>query len=132
MANVRDRAQGPAEVFTVRTRRSLVARAASSRIEYDSLGSVAVPAHAFYGAQTVRAVENYPISGLRAHPLLIRAYGLLKLACAEVNSALDMIPRPVSRAIIRAARDVAHGLLQDRFVVDVYQAGAGVSFHMNV
>jgi aspartate ammonia-lyase len=80
----------------------------------------------------VRAVENYPISGLRAHPLLIRAYGFLKLACAEVNSALDMIPRPMSRAIIRAARDVAHGLLQDQFVVDVYQGGAGVSFHMNV
>ncbi len=103
-----------------------------TRIERDSLGAVAVPAKAYYGAQTARAVENYPISGFRAHRLLIKAYGLLKLACAETNLALGMIPRTVGRAIIRAARDVAAGSLDEQFVVDVYQAGAGVSFHMNV
>ncbi len=103
-----------------------------TRIERDSLGSVAVPAKAYYGAQTARAVENYPISGFRAHPILIKAHGLLKLACADVNLALGMIPRRVGRAIIQAARDAGRGLLNDQFVVDVYQAGAGVSFHMNV
>lgn len=103
-----------------------------TRTERDSLGSVAVPAKAYYGAQTARAVENFPISGLRAHPILIKAYGLLKLACAEANLSLAMIPPRAGRAIIRAARDVARGLLDDQFVVDAYQAGAGVSFHMNV
>ncbi len=102
------------------------------RIEKDSLGSVKVPAAAYYGAQTARAIENYPISGLRAHPVLIRAYGLLKQACAEVNVELKMIPRRVGRAIARAAKEVAAGKLNNQLVVDVYQAGAGVSFHMNV
>ncbi|MHB8653534.1 MAG: aspartate ammonia-lyase [Terriglobia bacterium] len=103
-----------------------------SRLEHDSLGDVAVPATAYYGAQTARAVENYPISGLRAHPLLVKAYGHLKLACAEANMSLKMIPRRIGGAIARASRDVAAGTLNDQFVVDVYQAGAGVSFHMNV
>jgi aspartate ammonia-lyase len=103
-----------------------------TRTEHDSLGDVAVPANAFYGAQTARAVANYPISGLRAHPVLIKAYGLLKQACAETNLRLKMIPQRVGRAVVRAAQDVAAGRLNDQFVVDVYQAGAGVSFHMNV
>ncbi|MGH9377685.1 MAG: aspartate ammonia-lyase [Terriglobia bacterium] len=103
-----------------------------TRIEVDSLGSVRVPADAFYGAQTARAVQNYPISGLRAHPIFIRSYALLKLACAEVNVDLGLIPRPIARAIIHAAKELASGLYHDQFVVDVYQAGAGVSFHMNV
>lgn len=103
-----------------------------TRIEVDSLGSVKVPADALYGAQTARAIENYPISGLRAHPIFIRSYALLKLACAEVNTNLDLIPRSTGRAIIQAAKEIAQGLHHDQFVVDVYQAGAGVSFHMNV
>jgi aspartate ammonia-lyase len=103
-----------------------------TRIEHDSLGTVEVPAKAYYGAQAARALENYPISGFRAHPIFIQAYGLLKLACAEANVALGMIPARHGRAIIRAARDVAQGVLNDQFPVDVYQAGAGVSFHMNV
>lgn len=102
------------------------------RTEHDSLGSVQVPADALYGAQTARAVENYPISGLRAHPVLIRAYALLKQACAETNVKLGLIPRGVGRAIVQSAADVAGGRYNDQFVVDVYQAGAGVSFHMNV
>jgi aspartate ammonia-lyase len=102
-----------------------------TRIEKDSLGEVPVPADAYYGAQTARAVANYPISGLRAHPALIRAYGLLKLACAEANTELKMIPPRIGRAVARASRDVADGKLDDQFVVDVYQGGAGVSFHMN-
>ena len=103
-----------------------------TRTEHDSLGDVQVPAHAYYGAQTARAVANYPISGIRAHRVLIKAYGLLKQACAETNLQLKMIPQRVGRAVIRAAEDVASGKLNDQFVVDVYQAGAGVSFHMNV
>ena len=102
-----------------------------TRIEKDSLGEIPVPASAYYGAQTARAVANYPISGLRAHPALIRAYGLLKLACAEANVELKMIPAKIGRAIARASREVADGRLNGEFVVDVYQAGAGVSFHMN-
>ena len=103
-----------------------------TRIEHDSLGDVQVPAHAFYGAQTARAVANYPISGIRAHRVLIKAYGLLKQACAETNLYLKMIPQRVGRAVVRAAADVASNRLDEQFVVDVYQAGAGVSFHMNV
>jgi aspartate ammonia-lyase len=103
-----------------------------TRIEHDSLGDVQVPAHAYYGAQTARAVANYPISGIRAHRVLIKAYGLLKQACAETNLQLKMIPQRVGRAVVRAAADVAAGRLDEQFVVDVYQAGAGVSFHMNV
>lgn len=103
-----------------------------TRTEVDSLGSVSVPADALYGAQTARAIENYPISGFRAHPIFIRSYALLKLACAEVNLNLDLISRPIGRAIVQAAREIAQGLHHDQFVVDVYQAGAGVSFHMNV
>src|SRR5579875_290085 len=103
-----------------------------TRTETDSLGAVEVPLQALYGAQTARAVGNYPISGLRAHPILIKAYALLKLACADANLALGLIPRPVGRAIMHAAQEVARGLYNDQFVVDIYQAGAGVSFHMNV
>ena len=103
-----------------------------TRTEHDSLGDVQVPAHAYYGAQTARAVDNYPISGIRAHRVLIKAYGLLKQACAETNLQLKMIPPRVGRAVVRAAADVAAGRLDEQFVVDVYQAGAGVSFHMNV
>lgn len=103
-----------------------------TRTEVDSLGSVRVPADAFYSAQTARAMKNYPISGLRAHPTFIRSYALLKLACAEVNVDLGLIPRPIGRAIIHAAKEIARGLYHDQFVIDVYQAGAGVSFHMNV
>ena len=80
--------------------------AVPTRIEKDSLGEIAVPADAYYGAQTARAVANYPISGLRAHPAMIRAYGLLKLACAEANVELKMIPPKIGRAIARASRDV--------------------------
>lgn len=103
-----------------------------TRTEHDSLGDVQVPAHAYYGAQTARAVANYPISGIRAHRVLIKAYGLLKQACAETNLQLKMVPQQVGRAVVRAAADVAAGRLDEHFVVDVYQAGAGVSFHMNV
>jgi aspartate ammonia-lyase len=104
---------------------------ASTRKEKDSLGFVEVPIDSFYGAQTQRAVENYPISGLRAHPLLIRAFGLVKAAAAEANRTLGLVDAERADAILGAAAEVADGRWNGEFVVDVFQAGAGVSFHMN-
>ncbi len=101
-------------------------------MEKDSLGSYPVPAAAYYGVQTQRAVENYPISGLRAAPALIEAYGLQKWASARANRELGMITHKLGRAIETAALEVAEHRWDAQFVVDVYQAGAGVSFHMNV
>ncbi|GGH15632.1 aspartate ammonia-lyase [Silvibacterium dinghuense] len=103
----------------------------SFREEKDSLGFVQVPATAYYGAQTARAVENYPISGLRAHPQLIRAIGMVKRAAAEANLELGLIDETRARVIIEAANEVIDERWNDEFVVDVFQAGAGVSFHMN-
>ena len=104
---------------------------ADVRQEKDSLGFVEVPAGAYYGAQTQRAVENYPISGMRAHPVLIRAFGLVKAAAAEANRELGLLDPERAGAIWQAATEVAEGRWNDEFVVDVFQAGAGVSFHMN-
>ncbi len=101
-------------------------------MEKDSLGSYPVPAAAYYGVQTQRAVENYPISGLRAAPALIEAYGLQKWASARANRELGMITHKLGRTIETAALEVAEHRWDAQFVVDVYQAGAGVSFHMNV
>ena len=101
------------------------------RIEVDSLGRREVPASAYYGIQTQRASDNFPISGYRAHPQLVRAIGMIKKAAALANSELGLIDRKRARAIARAAEEVIAGKLDDQFIVDVYQAGAGVSFHMN-
>jgi aspartate ammonia-lyase len=92
---------------------------------------VEVPAGAYYGAQTARAIENYPISGMRAHPLLIRAFGLVKQAAALANKELGLVEPDRADAIITAASEVAAGKWNAEFPVDVFQAGAGVSFHMN-
>ena len=102
------------------------------RMERDSLGEVPVAAAALWGAQTQRAVENYPISGMRAAPVLIQAYGLLKAAMAEANGETGRLPKGKAQAIARAAREVAAHRHDGQFPVDVFQAGAGVSFHMNV
>jgi aspartate ammonia-lyase len=104
---------------------------AETRKEKDSLGFVEVPARALYGAQTARAVENFPISGMRAHPLLIRAIGMVKRAAAEANWELEVLEARRADAIIAAAQEVIEGKWDAEFVVDVFQAGAGVSFHMN-
>ena len=101
------------------------------RLERDPLGPVQVPESAYYGAQTARALENFPISGMRAHPALVRATVLIKLACADANGALGRLETATARAIASAAREVLQGSLRDQFVVDVYQAGAGTSHNMN-
>jgi len=101
------------------------------RTETDSLGIVEVPAEALYGAQTSRAVANFPISGLKASPYLIRALAMIKLAAAEANSELGLITQEQGSAIAQAAQEILDGRHHDHFVVDVFQAGAGVSLHMN-
>ena len=96
------------------------------------LGEVEVPASALWGAQTARAVENFPISGLREPRSLVDAMVRMKLAAARVNARLGLLPRRKARAIEAACREVLSGRWDDQFVVDAYQAGAGTSFHMNV
>ncbi len=104
---------------------------AAFRTERDPLGEVQVPADAYYGVQTMRAVENFPISGMRAHPDLVTATILVKKSAAETNAALGRLDRDVAAAIVAAADEVLAGALRDQFVVDVYQAGAGTSHNMN-
>ena len=102
-----------------------------TRTETDSLGTVEVPTDALYGAQTARARANFPISGLRASPFLIRALAMIKHAAAEANQALGLITPEQGSAIRQAAQEVIDGRHHEHFVVDVFQAGAGVSLHMN-
>jgi aspartate ammonia-lyase len=103
----------------------------ATREEKDSLGTKRIPADVYYGIQTARAVENYPISGMRAHPTLIRAFGMVKEAAAEANRDLGLVEKRIANAIVKAAKEVQQGKWNSEFVVDVFQAGAGVSFHMN-
>ena len=103
----------------------------STRTEKDSLGYKEIPADVHYGIQTARAIENFPISGLHAHPSLIRAIAMVKEAAAEANRELGLVDAKTADAIITAAREVQQGKWDHAFVVDVFQAGAGVSFHMN-
>jgi fumarate hydratase, class II len=102
------------------------------RIEHDSLGDVHVPASALYGAQTQRAVENFPISGLKPRPAFIWSMALIKRAAAEVNCELGLLDKERADAIIQAAQEVIDAKWNDQFVVDPFQAGAGTSHHMNV
>jgi len=115
-----------------RKRSRRASRARGTRIEKDTLGEMEVPAGALWGAQTARAVANFPISGLRAHPAFVDATVRVKLAAARANAGLGLLPRRKARAIEAAAREVLSGRWRDQFVVDVYQAGAGTSHHMNV
>jgi aspartate ammonia-lyase len=101
------------------------------RTERDPLGDLAVPADAYYGVQTARAVENFPISGLRAPADLVVATVLVKKAAAEANAALGRLDPERANAICAAADEILKGALRDQFVVDVYQAGAGTSHNMN-
>jgi len=105
--------------------------ASGFRIERDSLGEKEVPARAYYGIQTVRAIENFPISGVRPFPDFVWATALIKQAAAETNTSLGLLDRQIGEAIAQAAREVVEGELRDQFVVDVFQAGAGTSHNMN-
>jgi len=101
------------------------------RTERDPLGELNVPADAYYGVQTARAVENFPISGLRAPAELVTATILVKKAAAEANRELGRLAPVLADAIVAAADEVLGGRLRDQFLVDVYQAGAGTSHNMN-
>jgi aspartate ammonia-lyase len=103
----------------------------ATRVERDPLGELRVPADAYYGVQTQRAVENFPISGLKAPAPLVTATVLVKQACARANAVLGRLDGDVADAIAAAADEILSGKLRDQFVVDVYQAGAGTSHNMN-
>ena len=103
----------------------------STRTEKDSLGTMQVPADALYGAQTQRAVLNFPISGLKQYPAFIWPMALIKRAAAEVNRDLGLLDPKLAAAIMQAADEVLAGKWHDQFVVDPFQAGAGTSHNMN-
>jgi fumarate hydratase class II len=101
------------------------------RIETDSLGEVRVPAGAYYGAQTARAVENFPVSGLRFPRAFIRALGFIKKHAASTNAELGLLDGRRAQAIQAAAEEVAEGKFDAQFVVDIFQTGSGTSTNMN-
>jgi aspartate ammonia-lyase len=102
------------------------------RIERDPVGEKRVPADALYGVQTARALESFRISDLRMHPLLVISYAEIKKAAAEVNMAGGGLDREIGDAIVHAADEVIAGRWSDQFDLDVFQAGAGTSYNMNV
>lgn len=102
------------------------------RIEKDTMGEVRVPVNAYYGAQTQRAVENFPVSGLRLQPAFVSAQVIIKRAAAMANMAAGKIDVEHGNAIVKAADEMIEGKFYDQFVVDVYQAGAGTSQNMNI
>ncbi len=102
------------------------------RIEKDSIGEFKVPSEAYYGIQTCRALENFPVSELKAHPIFIKAYVILKKAATQTNIEGEKLPSDIGQAIIKACDLILEDRLLDQFVVDVYQGGAGTTFNMNV
>jgi aspartate ammonia-lyase len=103
-----------------------------TRIEVDSLGEKAVPEDAYFGIQTLRAMENFPVSGIKAPEVFIKAYVMIKKAAALANAEVGWLDEEHKQAIVQACDEVLAGKLLDQFVVDVFQAGAGTSFNMNV
>ena len=101
------------------------------RIEKDTLGKVRLPDDVYYGAQTGRAIDNFPISGLRLPGRFIKAQGIVKLAAARANASLGLLSKKMLKAVEKSAAEVINGMHDQHFVVDVYQAGAGTSQNMN-
>ena len=104
----------------------------NTRREHDSLGEREVPEDAYYGIQTLRAVENFPVSGIMARPEFINAYAMVKKAAALANMEIGWLEPYVAEAIVAACDEILAGKLHDQFVVDDFQAGAGTSLNMNV
>jgi fumarate hydratase class II len=102
------------------------------RVERDTMGEIEVPAEALWGAQTQRAVENFPVSGVRVDPAVVRALAAVKASAARVNARLGVLPPDVADAVAAAAQEVADGAHADQFPVDVFQTGSGTSTNMNV
>jgi fumarate hydratase class II len=105
--------------------------AADFRVERDSMGELQVPATALWGAQTQRAVNNFPISGLRMPPAFVRALALVKWAAARTNKDLGLLPEGIAAAIESSALKIANGMHEDQFPIDVFQTGSGTSSNMN-
>ena len=103
----------------------------ATRLERDTMGELAVPADAYYGVQTARAIENFPISSLRFPRAMIRAMGLIKRAAAAVNQSLGLLDKKQADAINQAATEVVEGKLDGEFPVDIFQTGSGTSTNMN-
>ncbi|HLN89816.1 MAG TPA: aspartate ammonia-lyase [Candidatus Binatia bacterium] len=103
-----------------------------TRKESDQLGERVIPKNAYFGIQTLRATENFPVSGIKAPLLFIKAYVLIKKSAATANCHVGWLEPKTARAIIYACNEILEGKLLDQFVVDVFQAGAGTSFNMNV
>ena len=101
------------------------------RIEHDSIGPVNIPADALWGAQTQRAIDNFPISGMPLPAEFIRALAQVKTACAQANMSLGVLSGAVGEAIVQASRSIAAGAYADAFPIDVYQTGSGTSTNMN-
>jgi aspartate ammonia-lyase len=112
--------------------RKMNARKIKLRRERDFLGALPVPADAYYGIQTARAAKNFPISGLRAHPQMVKAMALIKMAAAQANQELGNLEKKKAAAIVKAGDEVVRGKFSGQFIVDVFQMGAGTSFHMNM
>ena len=119
------------EWLAVREYESLTRMKNKDRIESDSMGEMRVPGTAYYGAQTARAIENFPISGLRFPRRFIRALGLIKEHAAAVNAGLGLLPKKLAKAIQQGAQEVAEGKWDADFAVDIFQTGSGTSTNMN-
>lgn len=102
------------------------------RLEKDMLGEIPVPADAYYGVHTVRATQNFSVSGCRVHPELLRALAEVKWAAAQANMQAGLLPAEIGQAICTAAREVADGRLAEQFIIDALQGGAGTSTNMNM
>ncbi len=102
-----------------------------TRLEHDSLGTVAVPADALFGAQTQRAVDNFQLSGIRMPRAFLRGLGLVKASCARVNQELGILEAPIAAVVFDAAMQVARGELDAQFPLDIFQTGSGTSTNMN-
>ena len=116
---------------TTATRTDASSMVTATRMERDTMGELPVPAQAYYGVQTARAIDNFPISSLRVPRAMIRAMGLIKRAAASVNHSLKLLERKPAEAIIRAATEVVEGTLDAEFPVDIFQTGSGTSTNMN-
>src|SRR5512140_1012064 len=104
----------------------------NDRTEKDSLGEVKVPLDAYWGAQTQRAIENFPVSGITFPPVFIRAMALIKSASATVNRDLRLLDQRIAEAIVQTCNEIIEGKLNGQFPLDVFQTGSGTSTNMNV
>ena len=102
------------------------------RIENDSMGELKVPFSSYYGAQTMRAIQNFPISDLKFQTSFIKALAQIKLSAAETNFKLDLLDKEYKNAIVSACEDIIEGKMNDQFLLDIFQTGSGTSSNMNM